>query len=760
MKKYYIILICTVFLIENILCLDQEIYWGTYKPHLIFALTEKTLNPITSGFFYYNRKDSDNQNSFLSNNRFKYHSDFMIRYLEHNGIDYAFEQMEDPANKMILDIKFLKEKFSTFTNQSWRVSFNSMFKYSEDPEEEDFQSNNNKIAFVFYTSVKNFFLKDKKNLIRLKEYEKDKFALLEFISKNITDLNETSRGFIRIESYEDKCLDTKSLITLLKVEDEKIWDVDYLYFQKVLKSEKYEIFEKNREGSEKAQAYDENSHNESNIFYMTFFLQKNCRYVISYDSEKVPTPYEEKYFEELEKKKQNDFYQVFISRFMNEKDNFREEDSLRRLRLSMYSFSNLIGGISHYYGKFLEVNNIYEHSFKEVFTCTPSRGKFPRGFLWDEGFHLLIICKYNEDLCIKLLDNWLSLMDVDGWIAREQIRNEETAFGLEERFLKQDNYEGNPPTLLFPILYLMRIHKNINNEENAYKLKDFLHKCFNKLKLWFFWFLENQNDSDKYDYFHEAYLFSEQINFRWHCKGDCHDGNFLGSGLDDFPRQTPGTLSISHLDMHTWLMFFSESLTKIAKFLNLNEEIMEYQNIYQDLYDKLYEEFKDPSDNIFKDVISLEKYDNDNDKFSFNNNVGYINIFPLIFGFIQDPDILKQYYKILLDYNQLWSDYGIRSLSKSSRFFGSGDNYWRGPIWIPINFLILRSLKVYYGNMPEAVNIYNRLRDNLMKNLLRNFEMTGHIWENYDSITGRGQREKGFCGWSALITLILKEEYF
>ena len=86
-------------------------------------------------------------------------------------------------------------------------------------------------------------------------------------------------------------------------------------------------------------------------------------------------------------------------------------------------FSNLIGGIGYFYGdvvvdrsyasEYEEENegfwqetadararteNIKLEGPSELFTSIPSSPFFPRGFLWDEGFHLLPIADWDMDL--------------------------------------------------------------------------------------------------------------------------------------------------------------------------------------------------------------------------------------------------------------------------------------------------------------------------------------------------------------------------
>lgn len=46
-----------------------------------------------------------------------------------------------------------------------------------------------------------------------------------------------------------------------------------------------------------------------------------------------------------------------------------------------------------------------------------------------------------------------------------------------------------------------------------------------------------------------------------------------------------------------------------------------------------------------------------------------------------------------------------------------------------------------------------------MTNMARQYKKTGYIWEQYNDITGAGQRSRPFAGWSALIVLIVAESY-
>jgi hypothetical protein len=122
-------------------------------------------------------------------------------------------------------------------------------------------------------------------------------------------------------------------------------------------------------------------------------------------------------------------------------------------------------------------------------------------------------------------------------------------------------------------------------------------------------------------------------------------------------------------------------------------------------------------------------------------------------------DRMEHLLKRLLDEAEFLSDYGIRSLSKihqdnpyafgyqgshysiqyepgesSSSMFGGNSN-WRGPIWLPLNYLIINALRKYYqyygdaytyefpaksGNKLNLKQIANELSKRLLKIFERN----------------------------------------
>ena len=94
-----------------------------------------------------------------------------------------------------------------------------------------------------------------------------------------------------------------------------------------------------------------------------------------------------------------------------------------------------------------------------------------------------------------------------------------------------------------------------------------------------------------------------------------------------------------------------------------------------------------------RNKIILFPFPTQQDESYFVCNKGYLSLFPFLLGLLPPSSShLGPILDILSSPDHLWSPYGIRSLSASHPEFGQGENYWRGPIWIQMNYMALSSL--------------------------------------------------------------------
>lgn len=88
--------------------------------------------------------------------------------------------------------------------------------------------------------------------------------------------------------------------------------------------------------------------------------------------------------------------------------------SPKQQKVALAGLSNLLAGISYFYGSTLqykEDGSTHTTQKGELITAIPGRSYFPRGFLWDEGFHQLVLLQWNETLSWKILKSWFARME-------------------------------------------------------------------------------------------------------------------------------------------------------------------------------------------------------------------------------------------------------------------------------------------------------------------------------------------------------------
>lgn len=480
----------------------------------------------------------------------------------------------------------------------------------------------------------------------------------------------------------------------------------------------------------------------------------------------------------------DDFHHRFEEKFGLQAKGYKNDE----IAFARAIFSNLIGGIGYFYGA-SRVESPYTRGpvpywKAALYSAVPSRSFFPRGFLWDEGFHGLLLSSWDLDIELDIISHWFDLMNVEGWIPREQILGQEALSKVPEQFVTQRNSNANPPTFFITLHFILQnfADKMIEKEGRLGTLE----RLYPRLQAWFDWFNVTQ-------------IGDLPGSYRWRGRDATTNRELnpitLTSGLDDYPRSSHPNLDERHVDLRCWIALAASTMSEIANLLNRNGE--KYSNTYAYLADNtLLDELHWSPDSqtysdfgLHTDAVVLKRpppprspspgyqmHQNpdkvrvvlkDPELRFVDTTFGYVSLFPFLLQILK-PESPKLS-KILDDIKNpelIWTNYGLRSLAKTSPLYLKRNTehdppYWRGAIWINLNYLTLRALSHYskthgpYSNKAKAV--YNELRQNIIKNMAKEYRRTGYVWEQYNDKTGEGQRSRPFTGWSSLVVLMMAE---
>jgi len=238
-----------------------------------------------------------------------------------------------------------------------------------------------------------------------------------------------------------------------------------------------------------------------------------------------------------------------------------------------------------------------------LFSGVPSRSFFPRGFLWDEGFHLLLTCRWDTSLCVDSLSHWMRWVTPSGWIPREMFLGKESRLGVEQKWWTQYEAHANPPSIVLPIDYLLtRLEATVNKRQDESSsssdkgtsgkgegerkgrgngwsetstmhqslsaddervVREFLSWSFPRLLRWFNYLRRTQSSPHKFTFKWRGRSFNDGL---WHT---------LASGLDDYPRGTdPSRFDDElHVDLTSWIYLFSNVLKRVAQVVDASSSL-------------------------------------------------------------------------------------------------------------------------------------------------------------------------------------------
>jgi len=469
-------------------------------------------------------------------------------------------------------------------------------------------------------------------------------------------------------------------------------------------------------------------------------------------------------------------------------------------------------------------NSEWKHLKNQDIISMPDKWEYPWYAAWDQSFQCIAMATidpvFAKNQLLLLMREWY--MKPDG-----QLPSYEWNFS-----------DVNPPVQAWAAMEIYEIEKRRRGKGDI----DFLKKVFHKLLINFTWWI-NRKDLKGDNIFEGGFLGLDNIgvfNRSIHDKGEIQLEQADGTSW-------MGVYALSMMDMALEIAMvdssFEDAATKFFEHFILIAEALNEHRLWSEedqfFYDVLCMRDAPPQPLRIQSIVGLtslyavstikkevfeklpdfakrfawyKKYRLKNNRFWPKEELGDRE--ELLFSLVQ-PDRLKALLEKLLDEDGFLSPGGIRALSKyheqhpysvtihnqvhsiqydpgdsTSDMFGGNSN-WRGPVWIPINFIIIRSLrrlgKFYHDSLlveypvgsGNHINLF-QVSTELAKRVISLFEKDEEgnrpiygpynwfykqpgnealilFYEYFHGDTGRGLGASHQTGWTALVAELINE---
>ncbi|MFN5335986.1 MAG: MGH1-like glycoside hydrolase domain-containing protein [Bacteroidota bacterium] len=385
-------------------------------------------------------------------------------------------------------------------------------------------------------------------------------------------------------------------------------------------------------------------------------------------------------------------------------------------------------------------NHTWTHLQNFDIISMPDKWEYPWYAAWDLAFHCIPLARIDAEFAknqlLLLLNEWY--MHPNG-----QMPAYEWNFS-----------DVNPPVHAYAVQRVYQIDKKINGGKGD---QEFLERAMHKLMLNFTWWV-NRKDSEGNNIFEGGFLGLDNISLFDRSHAQYYQGKLeQADGTSWMAMFSLNMLRIA-LDLCEFNTVYQFSATKflehflyIAGAMNTisSEQISLWDDEDNFFYDIFHYQGKDPKKLKVRSIVGLiplfavepireEMFDNLPE---FKKRLDFFlrvkpKLASLVSSWIQPGYEKRRLFSLLrghrmksvlqrmLNEEEFLSEFGIRSLSKyheahpytmkingdtlsirytpgesDTQMFGGNSN-WRGPIWFPINFLIMESLKKfdsYYG---------------------------------------------------------------
>ena len=274
-----------------------------------------------------------------------------------------------------------------------------------------------------------------------------------------------------------------------------------------------------------------------------------------------------------------------------------------------------------------------------------------------------------------------------------------------------------------------------------------LELLYNELLSWNNWWIENRSWEGLFCFGSSPY---EKVSyFRSEYDQNTAYAACLESGLDNSSMFDGVPFNkVTHMQeqqdvgLSSLFVMDCDYLAQIAHTLNKKEDAV----MLEDRADK----YRDNINQLWDKEKGLY-YNRSTQNGKFNRRISPTNFYPLLAKAASQKQAERMMKEHLLNPEEFWGEYVIPSVPRNDPAFKNND-YWRGRIWAPVNFLVYMGLRNY-----DLSKECRQLSDKSEKLLLKSWLKDGYVFENYNATTGEGDdsvRSDKFYHWGALLGYI------
>ncbi|WP_299244606.1 trehalase family glycosidase [uncultured Aquimarina sp.] len=371
-------------------------------------------------------------------------------------------------------------------------------------------------------------------------------------------------------------------------------------------------------------------------------------------------------------------------------------------------------------------------------------------FLWDTCF-MVCFAKYHLDELpvYQALDNFYNRVENDGYICREY-RNDGTPL-----WSKDHPVSINPPLLAFAELEIYSISKN----------KERLKKVYPILKKNFEFLVKTYQTEDHLFYADTLGMGMDNIQRypeHWNNNGNGLTHHELGDKLGkmdatseerlntfiaEYPKTLQGVWNKQGrlVDFSCQMAMVADQLKTIAELIGESGDIQEYNTIHNAIKKAINELCWNEKDGIYYDL-------------GFGQQIRrkHIGMYWALLGKIVPDNRMEKFLSHLENVKEFGRKTPLPALSADDPDYRGWGDYWRGGVWAPTSYMVLKGLTVCGQH-----KLAKRLAKKTYSSVAEVFAATDTFWENYspDLVSYGMPAKKDFCGWTALVPITIFNEY-